>query len=494
MKKIVSTLSFLSAVIWGSAQPNLVKDINQSMTPSVALAPLRFLASDELMGRATVRPEIHVAARYISEQFRTFGLKEVSGTTDYFQLFELKFMTPGLQGNLTIGNKTFQFGKDLVQASGTVGTVTGQVVFANFGKAADLENLDVKGKIVVTNMGESDASPATGGFRFRAEKLRLLQEKGAIALVERYRHPVAEWNEIIEGFKHDRMKFPQDDILPAFLVHDPEKQLNGMIQPGTTASINAPGYRVKAIPAKNVMGWIEGTDPKLKDQYIILSAHYDHVGVDNTPRMEEGKLDSIYNGARDNAVGTTAVINAARYFSMNRPKRSILFIAYTGEEMGLLGSQHFAANPTVPLNKVVYNLNIDNASYNDTGRVTVIGFGRTSADEEIKKACATFGLKALADPAPEQNLFDRSDNVSLAAKGVPAPTFSLGIKAFDETITNRYHQLSDEVGNMDLNYVMKYMKSFILAAKYIADNPVQPTWKKGDKYESAWNQLYRKAF
>lgn len=242
------------------------------------------------------------------------------------------------------------------------------------------------------------------------------------------------------------------------------------------------------------MGWVEGTDASLKEQFIVLSAHYDHIGVANQPKMEEGKLDSIYNGARDNAIGTTAVINAARYFAQHPPKRSILFIAYTAEEIGLLGSQYFAANPTIQLNKVVYNLNIDNASYNDTSRVTVVGLGRTSADNDIKKACSVYGLTAMPDPAPEQNLFDRSDNVSLAAKGVPAPTFSLGIKKFDETITNRYHQLSDEVGNMDVSYAMKYMKSFILAAKYIADNPAQPKWKTGDKYEAAWKGLYLKSF
>jgi hypothetical protein len=100
----------------------------------------------------------------------------------------------------------------------------------------------------------------------------------------------------------------------------------------------------------------------------------------------------------------------------------------------------------------------------------------------------------MPDPAPEQNLFDRSDNVSLAAQGVPAPTFSLGMKSFDETITNRYHQLSDEVGNMDLDYAIKFINSFILAAKNIADNPVQPQWKEGDKYEAAWQTLYRKVF
>jgi Zn-dependent M28 family amino/carboxypeptidase len=205
-----------------------------------------------------------------------------------------------------------------------------------------------------------------------------------------------------------------------------------MVSEERTAKLKIEGNEVRSIPAKNVMGIVEGTDAKLKEQYIVLSAHYDHLGVAAKPKMEEGKLDSIYNGARDNA------INAARYFALHPPKRSVLFIAFTGEEMGLLGSKYFAAHSIIPLKQMVYNLNIDNASYNDASRVTVVGLGRTSADEDIQKACVAYGLTAMPDPAPEQNLFDRSDNVSLAIMGVPAPTFSLGIKQFDETITNRY--------------------------------------------------------
>jgi Zn-dependent M28 family amino/carboxypeptidase len=230
----------------------------------------------------------------------------------------------------------------------------------------------------------------------------------------------------------------------------------------------------------------------LKDQFVVLSAHYDHLGVAKRPKMEEGKMDSIYNGARDNAIGTTAVIDAAGYFVQHPPKRSVLFIAYTAEEIGEIGSKYFAAHPPVPLHQLVYNLNIDNASYNDTTIVTVIGLGRTSADEDIKKACAAYGLTALPDPDPKENFFDRSDNTNLAVKGIPAPTFSLGIRQMDAEINKRYHQLSDEVGNFNLSYAMKYINSFILAAKYIADNSTQPFWMKGDKYEAAWKILFKK--
>jgi Zn-dependent M28 family amino/carboxypeptidase len=209
------------------------------------------------------------------------------------------------------------------------------------------------------------------------------------------------------------------------------------------------------------------------------------------PKMEEGKLDSIYNGARDNAIGTTAVIDAARYFSKYPTKRSILFIAFSAEEMGLLGSKYFALHPPIPLPQIVYALNIDNASYNDTSAITLVGMDRTTADADIRKACAAYGLSILPDPIGGR-LFYGSDNLPLAEKGIPAPTYSLGMKSFDQSILNRYHQLSDEVSNFNLNYAMKFIHSYILAAENIANNPMQPHWTKGDKYEPIWNILYQK--
>ena len=144
------------------------------------------------------------------------------------------------------------------------------------------------------------------------------------------------------------------------------------------------------------------------------------------------------------------------------------------------------------MEKIVFNLNIDNGGVNDTSLINVIGLGRTTADDDIQKACLAYGFTLRGDPAPEMNLFDRSDNVSLAAKGVPAPTYGMGVKKVDESIMRYYHQLGDEIGNLDLAYIVKYMNSFILAANYIADNPVQPHWKSGDKYEAAWKELYSK--
>jgi Zn-dependent M28 family amino/carboxypeptidase len=243
------------------------------------------------------------------------------------------------------------------------------------------------------------------------------------------------------------------------------------------------------IRLRNVLALIPGTDPQLRDQYVILSSHYDHLGVTNHPRMEEGKLDSIYNGARDNASGCTAVINAARYFDRHPAKRTMIFICFTAEEEGEIGSKWYAEHPLIPVNRTVYQLNIDNASYDDTALVTLVGLNRTSEDSAIIAACRVYGLRVNNDPTGGA-LFYQSDNAALAAHGIPAPTYSMGMLAFDSTITNRYHRLSDETGNMDMDYVLKWIRAYILAAQFIADEPDQPRWAPGDLYEKAWKALY----
>jgi Zn-dependent M28 family amino/carboxypeptidase len=249
------------------------------------------------------------------------------------------------------------------------------------------------------------------------------------------------------------------------------------------------GSVAQDIGLRNVMAVIPGTDTKLRDQYIILSSHYDHLGVTKHPAMEEGKLDSIYNGARDNAAGTTAVIDAARYFGKHPARRSVMFICFTAEEEGLIGSEWYAQHPLVPFNQTVYQLNIDNASYDDTALVTLVGLHRTSEDSAIIDACAAYGLRVNNDPTGG-GLFFESDNAPLALHGVPAPTYSMGMRAMDSTIFNRYHRLSDETGNMDMNYVVKWIRAYILASRTIANQPDQPRWTPGDPYEKTWKALY----
>ena len=489
MRKIVLALYFTALSITCISQSSDVKQINKIITAHAAFEPLDYLASDELKGRSPKRPEIDVAAKYISNNFVHAGVKKVQGASDYFQNFEIKLSIPAKQGSLKVSDSIFTLGNKLLQIGGDDISLTAPIIFAGFGNNEDLDSIDVKGKIVVTRFGKSDSSSTGEAFGYTKTKQFSLIEKGALALIELFNQQDAPWDAIQHYFGEERVVSGKDSI-PVFLLDEGDSTIVSIIEKAEQATLVTTGNAIKSISAKNVIGRIEGTDAKLKDQYIVLSAHYDHIGVAKHPKTEEGKTDSIYNGARDNAIGVAAVLNAARYFVKHPPKRSILFVLYTAEEMGLIGSRYFSDNPVVPLKKIIYNLNIDNAGYNDTTVVTVVGLGRTSADDDIKNACMAYGIKAIPDPAPEQNLFDRSDNLNLAVKGVPAPTFSLGITSFDGTIMKHYHQLSDEVGTIDKGYALKYIRSYVLAAKNIANNIVQPIWKKGDKYESAGKKLY----
>jgi len=145
----------------------------------------------------------------------------------------------------------------------------------------------------------------------------------------------------------------------------------------------------------------------------------------------------------------------------------------------------------LPLNQMVYCFNSDNAGYNDTSLATIIGLPRTTAADHIKNACKTFGLTATDDPAPEQGLFDRSDNVHFAKAGIPAPTFSLGFTAFNGTVTEYYHRPGDEAQTLDYDYLEKFFKAYVLAGRLIGNDPKTPVWTAGDKYEEAAKELYK---
>jgi hypothetical protein len=465
--------------------------IEASINRAEAVSHFRFLASDELKGRDAMRSEIDVAARYIAEQFHRFGAKQLPDATGYFQHVPFKISTPPTLGEVKLGDSTYVHGNDMLVLEGVGFTGSYPMVVAGHGLEADLEGKDLKGKILVVRVGAPDQINPSQLFAAGRAKLALAKSKGAVAVIELYNLPTP-WNLLVNYLNKPQLTIDnnpdEEETLPYIWLKDLSNNLIASIDQGTMekATFNIKGHANRKITGKNVVAFIKGMDAELKDEYIMLSAHYDHVGV-GKPNAEG---DSIYNGARDNAVGTVAVINAAKYFAENPPKRSILLCAWTAEEKGLLGSAFFADNPLVPLNQIVYNLNIDNAGYNDTSIISVIGLGRTSADHLIEEAVAAFGIKAVADPSPEQGLYDRSDNVNFASKGIPAPTFSLGFTAFDETITQYYHQAADEVDSFDLDYAMLYWKAYLLAASNIANAADQPVWVAGDKYEEAAQSLY----
>jgi Zn-dependent M28 family amino/carboxypeptidase len=181
---------------------------------------------------------------------------------------------------------------------------------------------------------------------------------------------------------------------------------------------------------------------------------------------------------------------AAKFISAAGSGRSVIFLACTGEEAGMLGSAWYASHPLVPLDKTVFNLNTDGAGYNDTTRVTLIDLNRTGADSLIRAAADYFGLETGGDPAPQEMFYDRSDNVSFAKEGIPALNISPGVKTFDQEIMRYYHRPADEAPSLHYHYLTRYIRSFSLAVKFLADEKKAPFWLEGDKYEKAGLRLY----
>jgi hypothetical protein len=484
MKKIA--LLLFAGLVCSPALFAQKQDIEKRFATKDAIAQFTYLASDALMGRDPIRPEMKMAYTFIAQELEKAGAKPLPGGNGYYQDIPFNLSSPPTKGSVQLGNFSFSQGQNLLVLDGNSFTGTYEVVEVGFGSAEEFAGKDLKGKIAISNVGAPNKFSPNQLFAEGRAKAKRAKDAGAVALIERFNVPSVPW-QLVSGFlNRPQMGMSQGETgnLPYLWVEDLKNQLTGTNLGNATLAVE--GKVNRKIDGKNVLAMIEGIDPQLKNEYILLSAHYDHVGV-GTPD-ETG--DSIYNGARDNAVGTVAVLNAANYFAKNPPKRSILFALWTAEEKGLLGSAYFANNPLVPLNQIVYNLNIDNAGYNDTSIITVIGLGRTTADFMINEAVAEFGLTAKADPSPEQGLYDRSDNVNFARKGIPAPSFTLGFTAFDDEINKYYHKAADEVDSFDMNYAQLYWKSYILSAQKIANWSQKPQWTAGDKYEEVGKKLY----
>jgi Zn-dependent M28 family amino/carboxypeptidase len=263
----------------------------------------------------------------------------------------------------------------------------------------------------------------------------------------------------------------------------------------TRLSVNAVAD-TRTITLKNVIGVLPGSDTALKDEYVVFSAHHDHLGVAPTPVNG----DSIYNGALDNASGVSAFLNIAKAFSQvpNHHHRSLLFVAVGGEESGLLGANYFAANPTVPPAKMAANINIDGVNiFGRTTDIVSVGFGKNTLDEVIQAEAAKDGRTVKPDAFPEQGFFYRSDHFAFAKIGVPALYTNRGTdfigKPEDYATTvaedytrNRYHAVGDEYTDAwDLTGAVEDVRLLFRVALSVANNPVMPTWFPGNEFEAA---------
>lgn len=452
-----------------------------------------FLASDELKGRNTPSAEQEIAARYIATQLKSYGVKPLPAYPNYLQPVGMKSSTPPKEVTVSYKDKILKLVENTLLLDGKSLKTEAEAIFLDYGTNEDFDKVDVKGKIIFVRGGAAEEMSPQGWFYKGKEKQKKAIEKGAVALIEFYSNPKLPWKFLVGYLNKESIDLDSESgtspaaSIPHIWINDGEmkeasfwKEKKKMkvklaVESGTT----------KKFTTYNIVGYVEGKDAKLKDEYIVYSAHYDHVGLGN---KVEG--DSIYNGARDNAVGTVTVLSAAENIGKYPTNRSALFVLFTGEEKGLLGSRWFVEHSPLELKKMVYCFNSDNAGYNDTSAATIIGLGRTTADKFIKEACQAYELTATDDPAPEQGLFDRSDNVNFAKKGIPAPTFSLGFKAFDAEIGKYYHQPADHADNLDYAYLHKFFSAYVYSCRLIGNTSEKLFWKDGDKYFEAGKKLY----
>ncbi|ULQ56709.1 M28 family peptidase [Flavihumibacter rivuli] len=491
MKRIILVAVAAATCLVSQAQTETEK-VRSTVSKANIEGHVYFLASDELRGRETGKPEIDIAAAYLANTLRRYSVKPVPGLGGgYYQ--EVPFVKTSAATRRSFSLEQFSTDKIVTVEAANI-NYDGPVVFLNYGTEADFKAADVKGKLVLTKAGMEGKTDPNAAIMAGVEKRKLASQYGAVGLVEWYTASENLWSQLAHYFNEDKLALKnesqQSSLFPHCWVLDADgnqaKASEG--QKALKGSMQVEGVNVSTLYSRNVIGMVEGTDPVLKNEFVIYSAHYDHVGV-GKPNADG---DSIYNGARDNAIGSVTVLSAAENIARYPTKRSALFIFFTAEEKGLLGSKWYVEHPVLPLKQMVYCFNSDNASYNDTTKISVVGLGRTTAKDHIHSAAKEFGLQAIDDPAPEQGLFDRSDNVHFARKGVPAPTFSLGFTSFNEEVLKYYHQVTDNPDNLNYDYLTKFFRAYVLACRKIANDPKTPVWIKGDKYEPAAQKLYGK--
>jgi hypothetical protein len=464
---------------------------------------IRFLASDELLGRRTGSIEIARAADTLAQKFKNFGLVPIGSNDHFFQEIQFRNTTPGQNGHLTIENKMYKHHQDLLMLKGSPMEFEGEVVFVEYGWVDtangidDYSGIDVKDKIVLCLGGLASSNDPNIVFSSMEKKQQIAKDRGAKALFEIY--------QLAYPWKMFKEFFSQKNIHWIDPASTPNDLLYGWIQFGKTSpvanlkqnkKVMAQGHFSGSVETKstcrNVIAMVQGIDPTLKEEYIIVTAHYDHVGAGAEAGGYYTDADSIFNGARDNAIGTASLVLAASIIAQNPLKRPVIFVALTGEEIGLQGSSYFVNYPPIPLHQIIFNVNTDGAGYHDTTIVSLLGFDRHNIHPLYDKSAQSNGLTIYPDPVPKQNLYDRSDNVSFAKKGIPAITISPGIAEFNEEISKYYHQVEDHADNLNYIYLWKFANTFTDIIRNIGNLEQAPIWKQGDKYEEAGKLLYSK--
>ena len=452
---------------------------------------INIIADDSMMGRDTPSPGLEMTASYVADQFKAFGLKPGGENGTYFQRYEIiqakfdpaashvGFIAGGehVHVDFTTGAR-FQFG---AVPSGEVGGEA--IVLGGAMSLKGLEGLDAKDKVVLV-VADYSKGALSASYSQMVRGLFDLKPVGIVVLSNR---DSASWAarlkpgyrpSVRRGGGAGRPPMVEvngqglDGILAAAGIDPAQVRADtGMVVravPGLKIMLELKEEVLRTTSAPNTIGILEGSDPKLKHEYLVYSGHMDHIGISS------GKADSINNGADDDGSGTVGVIEMAEAFSRPgaRPKRSVLFLTVSGEEKGLWGSDYFVTHPTVPLKDVVADLNMDMIGRNWPDTIVAIGrehsdLGQTLA--AVNAAHPELGMTAIDDRWPEENFYFRSDHYNFAKNGVPILFFFNGVHA-------DYHQVSDSPDKINADKESRIIKLIFYLGQAVANAPQRPQW------------------
>ena len=539
------TALFISTVAQAQAPLTVPKPVAaalEQVQPEVIRAHIAYLADDRLLGRKAGTPGYQLAVDYVTEQLKTLGVQPAGEGGTFIQKVRLRraFLKPGAtfmarewQGT------TLQLvaGQDYVVYPNPELPITrvtdAPLAFAGFGISApelgydDYAGLDVKGKVVMIVRGapRTFASTVASASQDLAGLLKAAINHGAVGLILASAHAgalpnlkngtysvlgadgkIAVSRTFAPGSRQQFYGAVSAATLQRFLQTAglDTTQVFAAMRSGkpsskdlkTTISATAQAT-YEDIESYNVVGRFEGSDAKLRTEYVVHSAHLDHLGV-GAPVQG----DSIYNGAHDNASGVACVLEIAKIYSQlkDKPKRSMLFVFMTGEELGLLGSAAFAAYPTVPRAEIVADINMDMPTIiAPLLSVVALGAPHSTLLKPVQRACTYMSIALENDPEPEQNRFIRSDQYSFVTAGIPALHLKYGNKTADgrnnlsEEVQKwravTYHKPQDDVnGRFDFEAGKKYVQLCFLVGYQVAQESARPRWNKGDFFGQRYGQ------
>ena len=504
-------------------------------------AHITYLASDELEGREAGTPGYDAAAAYAAAEMEKLGIAPAGGDGTYFQTVPLQrsYRVPDALAFSITDESTgealpLEENVDYVMFGSTraaEASVEAGAVFVGFGIVApdlgrnDYEGLDVDGKIVVSLGGTPKGIQTEERAFYGSQKAKEASDRGAIgsvSLVTPTREQVYSFARLVgEGrLESASMSWLQPDgstyttapnlqAAGRLSMEGGRKLMEGAGQDfdaimeaaeaegGAVTGFDLP-YRIAmtqtstldVVESDNVIGMIEGSDPELKNEIIVLTAHLDHIGISKS--FEE---DKINNGALDNAAGVATLLEAARLIlAGERPKRSIMLLLVTAEEKGLLGAQYFAQNPTVNVERIVGSVNLDMPVLTyDFEDVVAFGSDRSTIAGAVSEAAEEMGMVLSPDPMPEQGIFTRSDHFRLVQIGIPSVFLATGYAnggdvAWAEHFAKHYHRPSDEMNeNVNLDAAAKFADLNTKIALSLANQDERPLWNKDDFFARQFN-------